>query len=368
MREERIKILEMLKEGVITVEESIKLMDTIESQKEQEEAREAREERKEREDSSGGSEPNFTIWSTDGSKRKRQGVFDQISEMVETITENVTKGVSDTFEQFEVGEFTKGSKFSFSDSPENLESIQLKGKNGPIKVESHDGNTVELHGKYNPRPGRKPSFEVTYNEGRMELDYDYNAVRSLSLKLLIPNTLIKELDLQTSNGRIEFEDIKSSTIYAKSSNGSIVVEDTESDLLVLGTSNSSIVLDDVKVTKAKLSTSNSSIKLEDVFATEIEARTSNSSISIKDLEPLENDVTVEAQTVNSGINVELEGVAAKFRAGTSIGRVMTQGRFVYIENSKSFVKAETPNYDEAEKRVNLSLDTANANIKISVDE
>ncbi|MCL1995112.1 MAG: DUF4097 domain-containing protein [Defluviitaleaceae bacterium] len=358
MQEERLKILEMLKDGAINVEDSIKLMETLKSMEAQ---------RSKELDEEDEREPNF-IWVEKNLGRKNTKVFNQISDIVETITENVTKGINDTIihvDRFEGDGFAKSEEFIFTANvDEVLKSMRLKGKNGSIVVKNHDKDSIELRGEYRPKWGIEPNFKMVSKKGSVKLDYDYNAVRSLSLRVLVPDVLIKELDLDTRNGSIALENLKPKTVYAKSSNGDISAKNTESDLFVFDTSNSPIALEDVKVVKAKLSTKNSPIKIEKVLATEIQARTSNSRISVESLEPIEKEVMLEAQTKNSGINVELDGLAVKFRASTDPGKVIAAGDFIYSENSKSFIKGESPNYGDAQKRANLNLSTSNANIKI----
>ena len=336
---EKTKILEMLKEGKISVEDSLKLMEAIE-------------------------EP---IKET---PKKSESFTSKLSELIEDITENVTKAVEGVainldFEGFNNRDYVDSNHFIFTDTtPEVIESLKLKGKNGTVKVEGYHGSVIEIRGDYKTRIGKTADIKLIEENSRLELDYDPNAVKYLSIEARIPNVFINEIDVFSTNANICVEDITAKDIYAKTSNSGIAIENTQARLLDLNSSNGKISVEDTKAEKAKISTSNSSIKLEGVYITETNARTSNGKISIEYLEPIDTEAIVDAQTSNSSIVVEAGNTALKFRASTSNGRITTEGIYNFLENSKTFVEAVNPNFDEAMKKVKINLSTSNGNIKI----
>ncbi|MCL1924695.1 MAG: DUF4097 domain-containing protein [Defluviitaleaceae bacterium] len=346
--DEKIKILEMLKEGQITVEDSIKLMEAIESPKE---------------------EPFFEKHQKE--IKKHDGFASKLSELIEDITENVTKAVNEVGIIVDLGEignreFVDSKQFIFTaNTPEVIESLKLKAKNSQVQIEGYHGSIIEIRGSYKPRIGKIVEIKLLEENNSIELDYDYNAVKHLSIQARIPNLFINEIDAVTSNSKIMIEDIKAKDIYAKTTNGSIITEDVEANLLDLSTSNSSISISDSKSEKAKLATSNGAIKLEDVYITETRAMTSNGKISVESLNPINIEATLDAQTSNASIVVNIEETPAKFRASTSNGKVSVDGGvYNYSENSKSFVEAISPYYEEASKKIKMNLSTSNGNIKI----
>ena len=341
--EEKIKILELLKEGKITVEDSIKLMESIKETNEE--------------------APKPRILSF-------EGFPDKISELIGDITENVSKAVNDVAVSIDLGEFNNreyvdSKQFIFTTStPETLEKLKLRAKNSGIKIEGYHGSVIEIRGNYRPKLGKTAEITLRDDHGEIELEYDYNAVKHLSIQAKIPNIFINMIDAFTTNSVITIDDLKAKDIYAKTSNSSIKVEDVEAGMVDLETSNSSISVEDSKIDKIKLTTSNSSIKLEDVFMTETRARTSNGKIQAETVTPIDEEAVLDALTSNGSITVDTDGISSKFRASTSYGKVTCDGNFDYIENSKSFVEAVSPDYNEAARKLKMNLSTSNGNIRI----
>ena len=343
--EEKIKILEMLREGKITVEDSIKLIEAVEVNEKKVE------------------EPK--------NKMKFENFSGKISDLIEDITENVSKAVEGVAVSIDLGEFSNREyvdtkQFIFTtNAPEKIENLKLRAKNSSIQIEGYHGSVVEIRGNYRPKLGKTVEIKLRDEEKELELEYDYNAVKYLSIHVKIPNTFINMIDAFTTNGLISIEDINAKDIYAKSSNGAIKSEDVEANMIDLESSNGAITVEDCKVDKAKLTTSNANIKLDDIFISEVRARTSNAKIVADGIAPIDSEAILDALTSNASISIDTDGLCSKkFRASTSHGKVTCDGVYDYIENSKSFVEAVSPNYEGAAKKLKMNLSTSNGNIKI----
>ncbi|MCL1934807.1 MAG: DUF4097 domain-containing protein [Defluviitaleaceae bacterium] len=370
MNNERLKILELLQEGKITVEDSLKLLDAVEPKEERKKIKIFKG-KTEAEKQANENNEETTIF-VDGEEIKKVNSLDsdikeKISQALENITSSVKNVVNDLGD-INISFGDSGQPFNLTSEPlENVKKLNAKAKNGSIFLTGYTGETVIINGNFREKNGKNPNFALVEEDGVLTLDYDKNAVRFVKFNIKVPTKMIKEINLQTSNSGINLSEFSCEDIFAKSTNGKIVVEQVDCDTLDLDTSNSKIEISDTIANTTKLETSNGTINVYNLTTNEINADTSNGSVKIYGITPKENTAILNVDTSNGSVTIDTSKIPATVTARTSIGKVtLPEG---YIQKIGSGGK--TPNtayseyYEIAEKKLNITVDTSNANIKIS---
>lgn len=132
--------------------------------------------------------------------------------------------------------------------------------------------------------------------GIFSLGYDYNKV-----EIQLPVSVLEyALDIKTSNGRIDLNDlVQIKELKLISSNGTIAVNDVHvSDYFKLDTSNGKILINDISCDALmNIHTSNGEINIDKLRADNLVANTSNGSITVKIVGQYEN-YRIEMDTSN----------------------------------------------------------------------
>lgn len=227
MQEERMMILEMLKEGKITSEEALKLMDALED------------------------EPIF-----EEKESKREKDFKSAFDALEDIGSDIEGALSKMFDGLKDFNPQFGFKSNYESITTNLDmdisdmespSLNFRGVNDSITIRPIEGNTlfikVTCHYRTVLLSANEPYFDFTREGNTIVFNPKYKNNISIKLNISLPEKHYDEITLKTSNGKIDLRDINSRTIVCKTSNGKIIFsgrdfERTEEIKLV--TSNASI--------------------------------------------------------------------------------------------------------------------------------
>jgi len=213
---------------------------------------------------------------------------------------------------------------SYRPRPDSV--LEVHNPNGPVKVEGHDGENIEIKALKETTAGQAAldrvdiyieiddilTIETEHPPGDMEVNVAYE------IKLPAKMTLgeiecyngsihVKDLagnpELSTSNGNIEVENLAGS-VSARSSNGDLTISKTH------GTGNLRTSNGDIEAeipaleNDLEITTSNGSIKIffDPALAASLDARTSNGTVSAEnlDLEVSEQEQTALAGELNDG--------------------------------------------------------------------
>ncbi|MCL2016908.1 MAG: DUF4097 family beta strand repeat-containing protein [Defluviitaleaceae bacterium] len=356
MKEERLKILEMLQEGKITADEAAKLLEHLPSQQENKQNQQRPDVYVYDTDNENGNFDNYSYTPRGG------GILDTIVDAIS----NINPHTPALYRDFEISGI------------QAINLLDLTGKNSSVSVEKNFDNSIKIHCKYSPKRGYD-DIDIHFAEenGEYRLQYNQNAVRFMKVNCELPAVLVEKLRLQTSNSSINVEEVTCTTLDAYTSNASINLEELTAKNIVAETSNSSINLEEVTAETAKISTSNAKINVEEVDIPKLSLSTSNASISVEGLLNTQNtqnaeNPTLKASTSNGGISVTLPaGIGVKLSADTSHGSVKCDladnpllGKH---QSGGGNLKTSGENnlYKETGRGLEVKLSTSNGGIKIS---
>ena len=232
---------------------------------------------------------------------------------------------------------TRDDSFSVGASP----SLEVDGFNGSVVVNKGVSGTIRVQATL--KGVDKIEYSVVQNGDKVtvvaeqEAGFNVNFGESPSAKIEITAPSNTQIDLRTSNGRIEAHGFEQSGA-AKTSNGRIVLENVKGDF--------------------KAETSNGSIEIEG-FEGAADLKTSNGSITFSGV--LTQGSENRMRTSNGNINVTLEGTpSVELDASTSNGSVTSDLPITTTGRVDENHLVGTIGNGDAE----LSIDTSNGSIRV----
>ena len=348
-REERMAILQMVQEGKITAEEAVNLLKAVEAAEQRE--LEATEGNGESADGRPTGEARPEPSSGEGKGLIREGGLIS-DELVKRLTSELLGlfGPGHRIEEDIEGEFA-------GDGPVRVE---IATGNGRIDVKPWDGPGFKLHLIKSVRAASESAAEEAARDlaqisnvpglfsVRMREGLRLNA--GLTIEALLPRDRIAELNLRTSNGRVEVADIDCAACVVTTSNGRIVAEG-------------------VRAKSAKLKTSNGSIAASGLTGS-VEAVSSNGSITVA-LSGCDGDISLH--TSNGSIRCRVPddaGTGFDIEAATTLGSITVEvPNLETIDRDKSFghnyLRARSANFSASPRQVRVSARTSNGSITIA---
>lgn len=181
---------------------------------------------------------------------------------------------------------------------------------------------------------RKARYDFTLENGTLSLireelhlsfqlfvfDIDLLPREMRELEIRVPRELAAEMDLRTSNSRLNLDNISCwGKVEAATSNSRLTATRLGAKSLALKSSNASMELKEVKAQQGiAATTSNGKITAEGVCAPSLRLKTSNGAITLQDIASV--DITL--QTSNGSIKGELPGQMSDYAisSGTSNGK------------------------------------------------
>jgi len=260
--------------------------------------------------------------------------------------------------------------------------LEVENRNGPILVSVWDkpeykvdllirarGYTEE-EGEENLK-ALKVNFseEVVGGQKRLSLGFEYPHPRNtccVEVAVALPRGVLAELDLKTSNGRIELAEVMGSDLYLRTSNGKVILDNVTAEKIEGMTSNGKIHLNAVHAGSLSMQTSNGRIEGE-LKSHDAYLRTSNGKISL-DL-PCEESGEYQMRTSNGSITLHVPDDAS---TGYDLDLRTTRNRIdvgipdlEYHKSGKHHVEARTRGFEDKEKQIKIRADTSMGKIRVN---
>jgi len=399
MNEERMKILEMLSAGNISVDEAMQLLNSMEKFSQQNTFRNERprqnwdfeNQRRFR------NENNWTHRNR-GPNRYRNADdlnidvdLGWVNDLKDNITESVQNATSQLDTTFDFGRPTMVFSDSEKIAVDEINSINLKGKNGKLEIVATDSDMISVEAFFKPKHNVDPHIFFERNNGNYSLLYDNNAVHSMSIRLRVPEVKIKDLYAETKNSDIYLRGLtvgtgdvltKNSTIQVDNMNGSylsletknapVYINNTNFKELEVKTSNAKTFFDTLNCGNLTVQTTNGPIKIESSDIRYILAKATNAGIRLENMASSENGqypkYNIDVFTTNSNISIDYPGntAAIKLNASTTSGRInCSRNDLEYNTADKNYVDAISKDYAENAQTLDIKAQTTNGNINIT---
>ena len=264
MNEEKIRILEMVKEGLLNADEALLLLEQIEKKDKL---------IKETDQKTETSELSTVVTSDEGTykespSKKSSSTMDKLMGIVD----DVVKKIKDVDLDFNFGSAVDIEHIYHQDQV-SIRKIDIDLANGSVQLVPWDksGITIECKAKVfratDANEARtKLLKEVTYSLEAGKLRF---ALQDKSIKLhaiiRVPNTQFEEMKIRLFNGAITGEDVKVDTIKTKTGNGQIQFTNFNASKAEFETVNGAITLDKFEVGELEAETMNGALEIHGGF-------------------------------------------------------------------------------------------------------
>lgn len=347
MSEEKKMILNMLKEGKITEDEALKLLEAI---KESDGPRVE----------SGFDEESF--------ERKMEGFANKFASGVESLVKKTGQALSNIKLGYDFDvDFGNGKSYNLSKlKAETTKDFDLQIASGPysLNIINRNGDTII---KSNHEDKLYVHADIKYDDKYIDEDFNFVDFRvndheiiletvknkykkqpyNANLTISIPQEMIlSEITIQNVNGDADILGIKAERLIVEEVNGDIDIKYLNSNLIDLSNVNGDIKIEDSSSSTSKLNTVNGDIDL------------------LSDNEKLN---LVEADTVNGSIKVRLpEKRAIQLNCSSLIDNFKSTklpDNFTVVKRKTRSLKAMTHDYRiDSDDRMDLELSTVNGKI------
>lgn len=362
MSEEKIKILDMLKEGKITAEQATELLKHVS-------------------DEDGGRYGYHQYrWESYLSHLPNRMDFEWINDLRSALKDkaydiardvhDITQDISFPDEYMdEIMHSSEQERFTAGLSCEGgIRELAFDCKSAPLKLETYGGDRIEVKACFKTKSGWNPHLNLTDANGVVSLNYDDNALYILGISVRVPETAhIESVRLKNRNAPISIYDIDAEKIELSTINQPIKVSNTKVKYLYCETKSMPITLDNVDVYNARLITSTAKINTKNSNIVQLYAKTSNSPLRFDDLGCGEPVCSIEAITTNGQISINLPHRVqkCKLRASTTSGGIFSElNDLEYKVNERNYVEAHTYGYDTAQNKLSLNLQTTHYGIYV----
>ncbi|MDO4595225.1 MAG: hypothetical protein Q4B52_07580 [Tissierellia bacterium] len=342
MNEERKMILEMLKEGKITVEEASDLLEAI--------------------------------------NNKKESFFD--NSFTSKITSSVEKAIRKTAETIgnididnivnQAGKFSSSFSFQKEDSTkfdDEIEEIEVNIPNGSIEFNRSYDNYVKVDEIIHFKNKENASddvlkIEVIDKKLKLFVNDEFKNNTKAEIEVLLPKKAYRLLEADNKNASFTLNDVDFERVDIKNTNGKIKVLNSvgEFDLknvngsinvvnvngdCQLETVNGSIAINNVTSANIDSKCVNGTIRVDELNSSNSFFKSQNGSISISDIKDASR---IEAKTLNGSIKVDTESFDKDIRAEIKGRNVDFSDKFVNTNRSSG----------------NCTISTSNENIKLDL--
>lgn len=360
MSEEKKIILRMLREGKITEDEALTLLDSIKDTKKK----------------------------ADYSKF---GEFDA-SQWMDKIAQAATKIGKETKEYISNFDFEDISiKFKSNlDQKARAERViteniigeekpklEVINRNGKITIYSWDNEEVEARAdvKYDDRfVSQNYGFVKIDRDGdkvTVRPDYDKTSARhfTMNLTVAVPKKLFEEIKLESTNSGIEIKGIQTENLKVNSTNGTIILEETQAEIADVSSTNAQISVKEISGNELQINTTNGRIIIGDINTEDLDINTTNGTIVVSEIgERVKN---IDTSTNNGNITISIKDVFKPVKA-------KVKNHFKDIDTTNfadsifsNFVTEDgamiafSDGYDENDDRLDIVASTYNGTININ---
>lgn len=377
--EEKLLILKMLEEGKINSEEAIRLLEVLEK----------------------GKMSRGHATNKDFSSKKLNETINEIGKKAEKFAEkfgpdfiskveNVSNDFADAAVRFadkiviylnsgiknieNYNEITKNYTL-----PVSNEYMKINIKTQNLKVFVNGSDTKEFTAMltlnlYDEEINIDDYIELISGENSINLESNFPINIYGEIDISIPNN-IKELQIETTNAKCLFNDIRASLLSIGTTNGKINVENCKLENLTTSTNNGKTSVYRTSSHFAQIETANAGVEVTESSFDTLKASTSNNYIHLNKVISLgTGEALYDAQTTNGRIILTLpkdEIPAYKINAKTSLGNInLTNLESTFNiesndDNAQSEAVITANNYEENENKVLINAATTNSSINIS---
>lgn len=191
-----------------------------------------------------------------------------------------------------------------------VRELVVDDRNMPVDIVGVSGNRTRIN--YKKSRDIKYNIKQTNNTLTLErkrsigFNFDFFNFGNSSPRVTIevPKAKLKDLQVETSNGKLSTENLVLDNLNLETSNSKMIINDVDANSVDAETSNGKVELSQLKFDDGSFETSNGKMDLSDLNFNEGEFQTSNGKINLMNVKPKES---LSLETSNSEVNGTIIG-------------------------------------------------------------
>ena len=247
--------------------------------------------------------------------------------------------------------------------------LNLNGLNGQVLVKGYNGDKISAKiYTVAKRAGAKAELAVLGN--KYYLAYDENDFERVCIDAFVPESMFDNVRIATVNGDVRAATLTAQYIQIENMNGTTEVADISASHLAIESNNGGLRLADSAAHTATIENFNGAISISKIDIANLKATTFNSAVDMQIAGFAAYDhYNWHIETSNGKLGLVLPSYSTlgyHIKAHAALGDVkLGLVGMNYLRNDKSFIEAQSINYDAALKKVDMSLATSNAPLVVN---
>lgn len=362
--DKRKRILKMVEEGKLTVDEALTLLEQLDNSKQTVE--QEKQEVSSILDSDGPKKEN--TYQQQSGQQSTHSTKDKLFDFVDS----AWKKLKDLDLDLNFGKSIEISHI-FQQSDANVKFLDVDVANGDVSIAQWDQNDIRVECKAHVYRGQtqeeaKQNFlkDVTF-EVRDDRLFFITGQKWIKLETVIyvPEAVYEYAEIRLFNGKIKGKDLTVNQMKAKTANGKISFEGLKGQKVEAETANGAIYLYNSTFDEVDAETLNGAIKMDSIFR-KAELQSFNGNIECN-IQGLECEV-IEAKATTGGINLTVpEGLAVNGELKTNLGHCKVDLTGIQVVEEKSDIIQKTmifKSVDDTAPALRIYADTKTGSIHV----
>lgn len=362
VKEERKKILEMVKSGLLSIDEAEELL--VELAQAEEKKQKGEEASKQAEEltiieAESSKEEKFQKEYYDYKFKREKSLKDRVFDFFETAMEKVKELDLD---------FTKSVNIShvFQQNDNHFDNIQIDIPNGSVHLEAwdHSDVRVECEAKVfrtdNPEEGKERFMkDVEFKVVDDTLTFvSFDKINKVEIRVYVPQQDYDKVYVKLFNGPITGRNLGSKKLSFQSTNGQIRLSNAEGEKAKIETTNGAISVTESVFDKIDVETVNGKVDVDAKYR-KLEAETIGGSITTFVREPQPESVQLSSATGSIYVNVQGD-LAVSGEAKSNLGNVTVDLENIYNIKEEKEVIQKMVRFDTTSELTNKTYIFADA--------
>jgi len=378
---EKMVILRMLQDGIITASEAKGLLDAVEDDKPSSSDSTTSEKDYEKE------ENPLSGWGTKFEHMKKdfapklhkltEIVVEKTATVADIVTEKTTTVADKISKSFDLEYMGEEQKKSYKNMPERIfelevaegyNELKLSSFNEATRISGCSGNRIMVKVTYSQK-SRNPNLNFIKKGREYELEYEEHDFDFVLVEAFVPERLFRNMNIQSVNGEINLLSINSEYISISNLNAGVNLKSVESEIIKVDVNNGFLNAVNVISKSGKIEVSNGAVDCVDFDVEDLYIQNFNgvTNINISSFKKFK-EYMYNIDTRNGKVTMVLPssvGVGYYIKGQASLSNVKLGLKDVeHIKNSGDYVEAKSADYDAFSKHMVINARTSNAPLNI----
>lgn len=252
---------------------------------------------------------------------------------------------------------------------EGFNELNIRGFNGQVLLRGYNGDKISAKILFTPRRGGFAP-ELMSLGNKYFLNYEDDDFEMVAIDAFIPEFMFNNIAISVFRGSLTVSNLSADFVQLDSTDGNVDVSGIRAKNFKLDSNNGSVRLASIISEKSMVEVFNGNLETFDTDMAQLKLNAYNGSV-VMNIREFKNysDYIWSVESSNGKMTLNLPSsysLGYHIKAYASLGqlRVGLIG-LSYMQNDRSAIEAKSIDYDRAETKVKLSLETSNASLTVN---